>query len=81
MQKIRITNKTLEQKIREYARNHQISFQQACTKLFDTGVCHLQKKDSDLKNRSKPRWLNSFDTGVCHPRRVRKITIIKVEVA
>ena len=55
MQKIRITNKTLEQKIREYARNHQISFQQACTKLFDTGVCH--------------------------PRRVRKITIIKVEVA
>lgn len=32
MQKIRITNKTLEQKIREYARNHQISFQQACTK-------------------------------------------------
>ena len=44
MQKIKITNKVLEQKIKEYARKHKISFQKACAKLFDKGVCHLQKK-------------------------------------
>ena len=50
MQKIKITNKTLEQKIRLYAIKHKISFQKACEKLFDAGVCHLQKKDANLKS-------------------------------
>lgn len=80
MQKIKITNKVLEQKIREYARNHKISFQQACEKLFDAGVCHLQKKDSDLKYHPIQRGKNSFGMGVCHLNRIRSITIIKLEV-
>lgn len=81
MQKIKISNKALEQKIREYARNHKISFQQACENLFDAGVCHLQKKDSHLRNHSIPHRRNSFGIGVCHPVRIRKLTIISMEIA
>ena len=81
MQKIKITNKTLEQKIRLYAIKHKISFQKACEKLFDAGVCHLQKKDANLKKQKAQIIDSYFDAGVCHPRRIRKITIIEVDVA
>ena len=80
MQKIKITNKALEQKIREYARNHKISFQEACETLFDAGVCHLQKKESDLKHLSIQRRKNSFGMGVCHQHRIRRLTIVEVEI-
>lgn len=81
MQKIKITNKTLAQEIKVYARKHKISFQKACEKLFDVGVCHLQKKDGNLKKQKAQIIDSYFDVGGCHPCRVRKITIIEVEVA
>lgn len=68
MQKIKITNKVLEQKIKEYARKHKISFQKACAKLFDKGVCHLQKKDIKSNVFISPKSRNTFCMGVCHPR-------------
>ena len=83
MGKITLNNET-ERKVKAYANKHKISFQKACEKLFDIGVCHLaksQKKDSEILEKNTRYFLNSFDMGVCHPCRIRKITIIKVEMA
>ena len=77
MQKIKITNKVLGQKIKEYARNHKISYQKACTTLFDKGVCHLQKKGSNSRVLGSSNCIHSFYVGVCHPKRIT----IKIEVA
>ena len=74
MEKITL-NSELEAKVKEYAKKHKISFQKACERLFDAGVCHLQKKDIK-KSRTIFPLETFFCAGVCHPRRItRTITI------
>ena len=82
MEKIQI-NPRVSRLVKEYARARKISFQKACEKLFDAGVCHLQKKDDSFVFDTAKDSSDFFCAGVCHPRRaVRTITITEtVEVA
>lgn len=74
-------SKATEEQVKSYAKKHKISYQKACEKLFDIGVCHLQKKINAGQTLQSNSF--SFDIGVCHPRRItRTITITEiVEVA
>lgn len=80
MQKIKITDDVLATKIRNYARAHKISFQKACARLFDTGVCHLQKKENNVIDCVGLSKSPLFCAGVCHLEHSFKITI-EIEIS
>ena len=75
-----ILSEDVEKKVKVYAKKKKISFQKACEKLFDIGVCHLlSQKKIDRLRESSLKKNKFFDAGVCHPTgKIKRIIIVEV---